>query len=118
MKKFFTVFFFLTFLSACASKYQISNQPVFPQTGAGYLLPAEQSMATFIGTGLEGDSQTFSGTHYGTATVTIGRSYHSALNLPCREAYVQGSQRTRIAACKDQKVGWILAPDILGNGAL
>ncbi|MCR5814461.1 MAG: hypothetical protein K6G15_08235 [Desulfovibrio sp.] len=112
------VLLILALLSGCAVKTQTEEQTLSDQAGSGGLLPVEQAMATFIGTGFEGASQTFTGTRYGTATVTIGRSYHSALDLPCREAYVQGSQRTRVAACKDQKAGWILAPDILGDGAL
>lgn len=116
----FSAFLFLlfAFLAACAPKSQLADQTLADQTGPSQSLPVERAMATFIGTGFEGASQTFTGTRYGTATVTIGRSYHSALDLPCREAYVQGSQRTRVAACRDHKLGWVLAPDILGDGAL
>ncbi|MBR3664016.1 MAG: hypothetical protein IKN64_05095 [Desulfovibrio sp.] len=105
-------------LSACAPKSHHAGQNNTSQIELRQNLPVEQAMATFIGTGFEGASQTFTGTRYGTATVTIGRSYHSALDLPCREAYVQGSQRTRVAACQDANSGWVLAPDILGDGAL
>ncbi|MCR4667429.1 MAG: hypothetical protein K5657_09100 [Desulfovibrio sp.] len=80
--------------------------------------PLDSQIADFIGNNYEGATQTFMNTQYGTATVTVGRSYYSALDMPCKEAYLQGSRRTRVAACHDSKKGWVLAPDILGDGAL
>ncbi|MBO4368623.1 MAG: hypothetical protein J5803_00770 [Desulfovibrio sp.] len=113
---FFLCASFFLLLQACSSRKVTSDVSLPPDISAQ--LPVEQQIATFIGNAYEGASETFMNTRYGTATVTVGRSYHSALNMPCKEAWIQGSQRSRVAACQDSKKGWILAPDILGDGAL
>ncbi|MBQ7456204.1 MAG: hypothetical protein IJS54_01130 [Desulfovibrio sp.] len=107
---------FLSFLclGACAHK---PKEHVVPQESI-VQTPLESQIAQFIGQAPEGASQHFSGTHYGTGLVTVGGSYYSALNMECREARIQGSSRSRIAACKDPEKGWILAPDITGDGSL
>lgn len=103
--------------TACTKRQTLQEQDLAPEVPITQS-SVEAQMASFIGTAPEGTSQTFSNTRYGTATVTIGRSYHSALDIPCREAYIRGASRTKTAACQDKKQGWILAPDIMGDGAL
>ena len=112
------VFLVLTLLSASACSTKRAVQEEDGSFASQTQRSVEAQIAEFIGTGYEGASETFTNTRYGTATVTIGRAYHSALDIPCREASIQGSQRTRAAACQDKNKGWILAPDILGDGAL
>ncbi|MBQ7738733.1 MAG: hypothetical protein IJT59_03660 [Desulfovibrionaceae bacterium] len=116
MRYLFYVIMLLLCTTACSTAHKKPNLPTSNQEVARVLSPDDQ-MAEFIGNAREGASRTFMDTSYGTATVTAGRAYQSALNIPCREAYVQGSLRTGIAACKDEERGWILAPEIFGDGA-
>ncbi|MBQ9536235.1 MAG: hypothetical protein IJU79_00425 [Desulfovibrionaceae bacterium] len=117
MRSIFILVLLLICISACTAKHKVADLPSTTNEYNPYQA-ADAQLAKFIGTSLEGATQTFSGTRYGTGTVTVGRSYHSALNIECREAYIQGSFRSRVAACKDAQQGWILAPEILGEGAL
>ena len=103
--------------SACTSTPKVKDLPDTSSEATPMLAP-DTLLAQFVGNAHEGATQTFTGTRFGNATVTAGRSYHSALNIPCREAYVHGTFRTKISVCKDEKYGWTLAPEILGEGAL
>ena len=116
MRALIYVIMLLLSTTACSTAHKTPNLPTAPETRI--VLSPDDQMAEFIGNAVEGSTRTFTDTRYGTATVTAGRGYHSALNIPCREAYVQGNVRTRVSACKDEQRGWILAPEILGDGAL
>ena len=116
MRPIFYLIMLLLCTTACTA-HKTTNVPTSDVETKRVLSPDDQ-MAEFIGNAHEGATRTFVATHYGDVTVTAGRAYHSALNIPCREAYVQGGIRTRVSACKDKERGWILAPEILGDGAL
>lgn len=113
----FVLFSLFLLLLSCAKSATQTGGTLAEDSAQKAQTPLESTIANFIGSSPQGSSETFVGTNYGTVTVVVGESYHSALNMECREAQVRGSSRTRIAACKDPKAGWVLAPDIVGDGA-
>lgn len=102
---------FLLLTSACAKAPKEDAASQLPASQISQL-PEDAALASFIGNGYEGAAQSFMSTRYGSVSVVIGKSYHSAMNVLCKEAYVQGGTRSRIAACQDKERGWFLAPDI------
>ncbi|MBQ7606854.1 MAG: hypothetical protein IJU76_02605 [Desulfovibrionaceae bacterium] len=116
MSKTFVLLVFLCtlFLVSCAKK------AAEPQVEASVAKrdTLELRIAEFLGNAAEGAAATFHGSRFGSLTVVAGAGYLSALGIPCREGRMQGGSRTKIAACQDPKQGWVLAPDILGDGAL
>ncbi len=115
-KAFFLLLLLSLSLVSCAGRsVGTAKKNVEPAPRASTL---DMRMAEFLGSATEGAAATFHGTQFGSTTVVAGAGYLSALGIQCREGRVQGGSRSRIVACHDPVHGWILAPDILGDGAL
>lgn len=81
------------------------------------LQPVEQAdgVALFVGGNHEGVSASLSDTS-GPVTVTVGKSYISALGTPCKRAQLRGASGvTRSAFCEQGGV-WRKVPDIFASG--
>ncbi len=115
-KKAILLFFFVVLsLASCAGRTTVTPQK--NEKPESHMSALDARIAEFLGTAPEGAAATFHGTQFGSVTVVAGAGYMSALGIPCREGRAQGGARSTLAACHDPGRGWILAPDIQGDGA-
>jgi len=101
--------------TSCAHKLEVT--PDTPDLLVSRASP-DDSLASFIGHGAEGETRIFDGTSFGTSvSATVGKAYMSALGQSCRKAHITArSDKRMIAACRDEDQQWHLAPDIFVPG--